>query len=259
MIPNHTGNGRAIKAVEHSTEIISKLHNSGGASITELSEQLPLSKGSIHTHLHTLESAGIAVNEGEYYRLSLQFLSIGEKLKRDLLPISVIQPELESLSNECGHRVQLIVEEYGKGVCIAISRPENTIIPDKNIGDWGYLHCTAAGKSILAHYSKEQVLECVKQQDLPKRTDQTITDVEELLDETETIRDQGYGLNDEEKMKGLRAVGAPIIHEGEVLGAISISGTRGGLEDTRFREELPQKLMSAVSRIEMNYTMSQDT
>lgn len=88
---------------------------------------------------------------------------------------------------------------------------------------------------------------------LPGRTDRTITDRERLYEELETVRERGFARNDGEEVRGIRAVGAPILTgDDSVLGAISISGPESRLQGDRFEEELPTRVMSAANVIEVN-------
>lgn len=90
---------------------------------------------------------------------------------------------------------------------------------------------------------------------MPAKTNDTITDVDELLEELVEIRDQGYAICDEEAIQGIRAVGAPILDdEGEVEGAISASGPKQQFHDELLEEALPQTVMEIANVIEVNLT-----
>lgn len=96
--------------------------------------------------------------------------------------------------------------------------------PYGEIGKRVPLHNIAAGKAILAHLSEERVEEIIGQHGLEEWTERTITDREALFSELETIREQEYARNDGETFEGFRAVASPILHEGELLGSIVVSG-----------------------------------
>jgi DNA-binding IclR family transcriptional regulator len=87
------------------------------------------------------------------------------------------------------------------------------------------LHCSSVGKVLLADLSEGALEEIVKEKDLVKRTDNTITDLVKLKAHIKTVWAQGYAFDDEENEKGIRCVGAPIYNQqGQVIAAISISG-----------------------------------
>ena len=85
-------------------------------------------------------------------------------------------------------------------------------------------HCSAVGKVMLAFLPEERLVSIVKDKGLPRRTENTITDFEELKKHLQLIRKQGYALDDEENERGVKCVAAPIRDQsGEVIAAISIS------------------------------------
>lgn len=93
----------------------------------------------------------------------------------------------------------------------------------------------------------------VEERGLPRVTEHTITDEEELFDELETIRDRGIAFNHQEMIHGLVAVGAPIKdQDGNVPGALSVVGPTSRMDEDRFRRELPDMIMRSVNIIEVN-------
>jgi len=85
-------------------------------------------------------------------------------------------------------------------------------------------HCSAAGKAILAFMPEETLVSIDRDKGLPRRTENTITDIEELKKHFQLIREQDYAFDDEENEKGVKCVAAPIRDQGgEVKAAISIS------------------------------------
>jgi DNA-binding IclR family transcriptional regulator len=116
------------------------------------------------------------------------------------------------------------VEEHGRRVYLYQSRGENAVQTDSHVGMRVQLHCCGIGKAIPAHLPAKRVTEIIDEYGLPRWTEYTITDEDELFDELETIRDRGVAIDDEEWIRGLRCVAAPVMCDGEVLGAISVSG-----------------------------------
>lgn len=251
---------RTVAAVDKACRIIEAVHTLEGAGVTELADQLDISKGTVHTHLTTLKENGFVVKDGTTYRPSLRFLDIGEDVKNDHLLYQVATDEIEELAVETDTRVQISVEEFGYGVPIAIALGEHAIAPPTRVGKREYLHCIAAGKAILAHLPQERVEEIIDKHGLPARTSNTITDPEELFEELERVREEGIAFNDEESIKGLRAVGAAIQTDtGRVLGSISASGPISGMKGDRFQKEIPETVSNVANTIELNIRVEADS
>jgi DNA-binding IclR family transcriptional regulator len=61
-------------------------------------------------------------------------------------------------------------------------------------------------------------------QKFPPLTSRTITSARRLLKDLRVIRERGYGIDDEEREKGVRCLAAPIRnHHGDVVAAVSIA------------------------------------
>lgn len=74
---------------------------------------------------------------------------------------------------------------------------------DVNIGEQFQLHQTAAGKAILSVLSDEVVRSIYNGLELKQRTENTIADPDALFEELDTIREQGYALNQKEFHDGV--------------------------------------------------------
>lgn len=244
---------RTVKSVEKACEILERLQEMDGAGITELADEMDLSKGAVHGYLASFQNRQFVTKEDQRYRLSLKFLEMGEYVKNQIPHYEIIHEEIEKLAEETEARVQFMVEEHGHTVCVCIARSDHAVIPATQVGRRSYLHCAAGGKSILAYLHDEKVDQIVDRHDLPALTDNTITDLDELRNELESVRERGVAFNDEEKLQGLRAVGAPVQHsDGSVYGALSVSGTTSKFDDETFYEDLPQAVGNTADIIEIN-------
>lgn len=236
------------------------LRKSGEATIAELSEMVDLSPGTIHTHLATLQSEGfVTQNEGKY-QLGYQLLTLGEYVRNHTELFRAGKEVADQVADETGESTHLVIESGGSEVVLYESFGERAVGTDfyvRNREDpERYLHCSAAGKAILAHLPEERVDEIIEQNGLARVTQNTITDRDELQSELEEIREKGFALNDSEQVMGIRAVAAPIHKEttdtSTVSGAISISAPLSRLQSDRFEEEYPDKMRNAANIIEVN-------
>ena len=225
--------------------IIEALWTLDEATITELAEEVDISKSSAYNHVKTLQNSGYIRREGSSYRLSFKFLEIGDYTRRRNDVYEIARPEIEKMAEQTD-------EEAGRGVHIYRSRNEVDIQLPNAPGMRVPLHCTSLGKAILAFRPEERVREIAAEHGLPARTDNTITSEEELLDELQTVREQGYALDREENMLGLRCVGVPIRRNGRVVASISVSGPKRRMNAERFTEQVPELLLSKANVIELN-------
>lgn len=253
------GSPRTLKTATTTLNVIDVLKQLNGATVTEMADHLDLSKGGAYNHLATLREKNFVVKDGDEYCLSPRFILIGEHVRQQSLLYRFGKDEIDKLVEETGEYAQLITEKHGLGIVLYLNRGEKAIgsnYPNQMEQKPLYLHHTAAGKSILVHLPDDRVDEIIEQHGLVRRTENTITERDELLEELERIEERGYAYNVEEEVTGLRAVGAPIKGpDGEILGAVSLSGPKSRMRGERFEEELPEKVVNTAEVIEVNINM----
>lgn len=243
--------GRRVKTADTVFDIIQLVQESDGAGVSEIAEEVDLAKSTVHDYLNTLVDREYLVKEGNTYRIGLKFLYHGMNAQNWSELVNVVRPALQEIADETGEIVWFLVEEQGKGVYLEKARGTQAVQPYGRLGDRVHLHGIAAGKAILAHLPDERVHEIVDRHGLPKRTEQTITDPDELFTTLEQIRERGYAFNDNEAVNGLRAVASPVHCDGEVLGSIVVSGPESRIRGDRFRETFPELVTKSSNTIEL--------
>lgn len=236
--------------------IVETLVDLDGAGITELSEELGLAKSTIHQQLSTLSELGYAVREDGEYHVGLRFLSLGEHARNRKNVATLSKPMVEQLATETEERAQFFVEEHGRAIYLHIEEGKHGVKADRHPGKLRYLHSSAGGKAILAHLSQDRIIDIIDRYGLPEETENTITDRDELYEELERVRKQGYATNEEESINGLWSIGVPVIPNGEVAGSFSVSGPRHRLDTTWFREDLPDLMRGAANELELKLKYS---
>lgn len=248
---NQPNQGRRVKTADTIFDIVESLQELEGATTSEIADYLDLANSTAHDHLKTLEDKRYIVNEDGTYRLGLRFLEHGIYAQNQH-PLSVVsQSLLEDLADETGEAAWLVVEEHGQAVYLRNAVAEQGLQTYGDIGTRRYLHTIAPGKAILAHLPEERVEEIIDEYGLPALTEKTITDREALFEELQEIREAGFALNEGGRILGGNAVGAPIIVDGELYGAIGVSGPESRLQGDWFREELPRMVLERKNVIEL--------
>ena len=260
--PDETG-PRTLSTATMTLDVITALKRLDGATVTEMADHLDCSKGGAYNHLATLRENDFIVKDDDTYKLSPRFILIGEHTRQDDILYQFGKEELDTLIERTGEYGQLATEEHGLAIVIYLSKGEKAIgsgYPEHMKKKPLYMHHLSAGKAIMAHLPRERVEEIVDKHGLKQRTENTITDEEDLYTELERVRERGYAYNDEEEVEGLRAVGAPINGpDGDVLGALSLSGPKSRLHGERFNTEIPEMVKETADIIGTNIKMEHNT
>lgn len=246
---------RSLKTIDRMMLIIDTLQEKGGGGVTEIANELNLSPATVYNYLSTMEQNQLVVKGDDEYRLGLAFLNIGGYVRDQYEILSLAEPKVDQIAEQTGERAQLLVEEHGQAVVICKETSPNAVVADTVIGKTSYLHASAAGKAILSALPDERVEEIIERWGLPGRTENTITDREELFEELSTIHSRGYAFNDEESIAGLRSAGVPVVApDGAVIGGLSVSGPTHRMKGASYREEIPNTLLGAANEIELKLT-----
>ncbi|CCQ33211.1 Transcription regulator protein [Halorhabdus tiamatea SARL4B] len=243
-----------IQSVENAFKIVDELKQRESASVSALARDLEIPKSTAHVYLQTLQDLGYVVQEDDKYGLSLRFLELGGHVRHDLNIYHAARTEIDDLSETLGEVATIGYEQNGLRVLVYRTEPTTGISDNAPTGEYTQMHWTALGKALLSRHSDAEVRDIADRHGLPAATEQTITDVDTLLEEIQTIRDQGYALEDEERVNGIRSIAVPIGNT--ALGgnsAISIAGPKHRFNDDRIEDELLPELKNAANVIELEY------
>ena len=225
--------------------------------VTTLAERLDLHKSTVSRILGTLQQEGLVARNPETgrYRLGLGLVSLAGVALGRLDVRGVSQPYLNRLVEISQETVNVTVLDGRE--CVNIERVASPK-PIRYVGWIGRrtpLHCTAAGKVLIAEMSEERRLGLLSTP-LTCYTDNTVVDVSLLNGSLEQIRRQGYAIVHEEFEEGFSAVAAPVRDLGGVVaGAISISGPSYRLGPGQIEGYVPPLLeTTAMISADMGYT-----
>ncbi|MBS3787773.1 IclR family transcriptional regulator [Candidatus Bipolaricaulota bacterium] len=195
-------------------------------SATEIAQGFEVNPGSLYPILHTLENHGyLKRDEDKLYSLGLVFAQKGSLVLERLNIAEEARPELEKLRDETKKTVHLGYFNENQVVYIDKVESRGGIRMYSSPGKSAPLHATALGKVTLAFLPDEQLEEIISSLDLEPFTDETVTSPDKLREELETIKKQGYAVDDEEFEKGIKCIAIPIYnHSGKVKAAISVTG-----------------------------------
>ena len=242
------GDDLPVKATSTSAAVIDALLELDGATVTELTDHLPLSKSSVHNHLQTLVGLGYVVREGWSYHVSLQFLEIGATVRRRYRIHQAGVEEARALAS-AGFDASVVVLQNDTAVCIATAAGGGDP-PVVEIGDRLPLHCTAGGKAILAAMDRDAADTVLGEGSLPGHTDNTVTDRAELFDHLDEVENRGLALEHEEWCNGVRGIGSAVTDsDGTLLGALYVTGSADRLSGKTLQQDASGLVLSSANRI----------
>jgi DNA-binding IclR family transcriptional regulator len=252
-----TDGGRTLQTTATSLRVVETLRELDGARVTELAEAMDLAPSTVHAHLTTLAENEYVVKSGDVYHLSLTFLSLGDYVRNRRKAYRIAESYTEQLADETECRAVFAVEENGRGVYMYTYSGQHAVWTYSTVGKRFYLHQTAAGKSILSQLPRQRVEDVVDEWGLPAATEHTITDVDTLLEQLETVRNRGVAFNHEEQLDGVKAVGVPVNGaDGRVVGAFSVASPANRMTDDRFETDLPETLLGVANEFELENSLT---
>lgn len=196
------------------------------AGVAQLSRALGLPKSTVQRALRTLGAAGwIQPASGGVTRwvLTARARHVGRLAGEDTGIREAAMAAMEMLRRETGETVHLMVPDGDRSVLIErlqTSNPVRIVLP---LGSSAPLHGSSNGKAILARLGPGGA-RAVLGDALPRYTDTTIVDWEQLEAELAEIRRRGYATNNGEWRADIAAVAAAIVRDdGQPVASLSVS------------------------------------
>jgi IclR family transcriptional regulator, acetate operon repressor len=203
----------------------------GGMTLTELADQIAVSKSSAFALLQTLIARGFVSDSGarlsRRYRLGMALAKLGDAAEVQSPLISLAMPVMQAVTDATGLTTRLVIPDGAYAIVTARVDAPGTVRFASYLGMREYPHCTSAGKALLATLPAEQARALVVEAGLPSRTERTITDPDDLLRDLEHSAVRGYTIDDEEDSEGVFCVGAAIYDRtGGCVAAVSGTGLK---------------------------------
>jgi DNA-binding IclR family transcriptional regulator len=204
----------------------------------EIARQLRLHKSTVHRLLVVLEHYRLIKKGPEgTYRLGTRLIELGESAIARLRLSDHAQLFLRELASQTGEGAHVTILSGTEMLSIAHVEGRWSLQSLTRTGQRTKVHCTAAGKAVLAFLSEEVCDEIIAKLPLVRHTRRTIVKPSAIKIELMRVREAGYAVDDEEFEEGLRCVGAPVFdHRGHVVASISTAAPVFRLRKDRLPE-----------------------
>ncbi|QAY63163.1 IclR family transcriptional regulator [Xylanimonas allomyrinae] len=232
-----------VQSVDRALELLELLADAGGqATLGELAERTGLPLATIHRLIRTLLNRGyVRQLPSRRYTIGPRLIRLGESAGRQFG--SDARPYLARLAAELGESANLAMIDRDMVVYVAQSSSAHSMRMFTEVGRRVHTHCTAVGKMVLSQLPDRTVTEIMARVGMPQVTEKTITTVPALLAELESVRAQGYAVDDGEQEVGVRCF-AVSVPGAPVPTALSVSGP-----DARVNREFGTRAVPALHRV----------
>ena len=158
--------------------------------VTELSEELRLSKSHVHQLLKSLEEKGFARKDpvGHKYRIGFKLLELGDIVAHTSDIRSVALPFMHRLQGKVGGTVSLGILDNDELLILDRVEPSDLLRVAFPVGTRLPCNHGACGKLLLAFMDGEEREDLLRRRPLGKLTEKTITDPKKLEVELDRIR-----------------------------------------------------------------------
>ncbi len=239
---------KTIASVIKAIEVIEYIaYSEKEVGVTEISNGLNYGVSATYHLLNTLKECNIIIQneKTKKFKLGLKVWQIG-MLAYGQNHISIIlKPYLKKLKELTGETANLTIMDNYQIVYIAQEESDRLVKMFTRLGAKAPLHCTAAGKVLLAYKSEEIQKQIIEKIEFIQYTSNTIVKKEDFIKELIEIRKNGYAFDNEEREPGVSCIGAPIFNlNNEAIASITISGPT-----SRFTKENKEKWVNSVSQV----------
>ena len=190
-------------------------------SLRQLSQDTGLARSTVHRVVSELRDAGLIESSVAGHQLGLRLFELGGNALRQSHLVTVARPYMEDLYERTRRVVQLGVLQGGDVMYVVrVGRQGHQLVASPVAGRIP-ANCAAIGKAILAY--DEALIDQVIAGGLERRTRHSVIAPSTLRAALADVRRSGIATELEEARMGLACIASPIIVDGDVRAAISLT------------------------------------
>jgi len=209
----------------------------GGIRLNEIAKALDIAKSTVHGIISILEDVGAVRKDSvtRKYELGLTLFELGRKAYAQIDLRDIARPVIENLMERVQETVFLGTLSGSNEAILVLDVVEcsHNMKITSPVGTTLSLFASAPGRAIMSLMDEDAVMEIINKKGLPRHTDKSITDPGLFMKEIKKVRENGYAMDFEEYMPGVRAVAAPINLQDQRLASIYIVGFKKSLDDNK--------------------------
>ena len=242
-----------IRVLDRAITLLSLLSDGNPRLLTELSAQAGLNSSTTFRLLNVLS----------YYRFVERDEPTGKyQLGIGCLQLARVYLQGNSLRDAALSELQRLRDDTLEAVHLAVLSDMEVVYLEKleglravgimssRVGASAPSHCTGLGKALLAYADPDAVRSHFGRMGLKVFTDNTLHNIDDLVQELERIRGRGYSFDRGEHEAEVRCVAAPVFDsQGAAIAAISVAGPISRMEPLEANHDLINRVREAAAAI----------
>ena len=223
--------------------------STGGLTLKEIFQALEIPRTTALRITQTLLDAGFLA-ESDEGRLTpgTTLVQIGVKALDGLDIRSFARPVLQKLAMDTGESCHLAVLNGTQSMLVEVADSPHPVRIAARPGTLVELHCSSTGKVFLAFQVAEPA-KFIQALELTAHTNNTDSTAKAVLAGIELTRKQGYAMDEEEYVPGVRCIAAPVTNAfGKTIAAVGITASTSTFTKAKIRT-MATKIKNAAAEI----------
>lgn len=205
----------------------------------ELAEAVALPRSSTHRIARTLVDRGF-LRQDEYgtYSLGSRLLELGGLVSNSSTLSRLSAGVIRTIADRTGEALLLGEVDWIDNTVLITQKRESTheLNVTSPVGKRSGLGSGCIGKAVLSGLPADEVELLFPHIHLVKRTNKSLTDVDELRRQVDRARKRGWASETDEYITGVSGIAVPVSYKGRPLGAVSIIVPTARASTTRLNE-----------------------
>jgi IclR family pca regulon transcriptional regulator len=218
-------------------------------TLSEVARRIGVTPGSAHRVLRTLLRLGYVGQEGQLFSLRPRALMLGYAYLSSQPLTSVVQPMLSALTERTGESCSLALLDGPDVVYVGRAASKRLRRDYVSVGSRIPAHTTSVGKVLLAALPAAELDAWLERTPLQRITPHAIGNADELRAALDEVREQGFGMNDQETIMGIRSIAVPLPFGERVEASLGMSSEVSRMEAEEMKTKLVPVLREAAAAI----------
>ena len=213
-----------LSSLDSALSLVELLSHHEALTLAEITKLTDYDKSSIFRMLYTLcKNQLVEKTEDGYYRLGLKFLYYSSKVQSYLDIVSASRPYMCELGKRLNTPIHMGRLSGNRIITIHIEDHVSGPHVTGRVGMNAAAHTTAMGRVLLAHLSDAELAALADTLTFKRYSERSVTNMRELRLILREVRENGYGLDMDDRYQGFGALAVPVFdHDGVCTTSISV-------------------------------------